>query len=72
MSEEKPLQITLRAARVNAGLTQKDVAKKLRLNKQTLVNWENGLSEPKLSQARKLCGLYGLSIDNIFLPKQSN
>lgn len=72
MSEEKPLQITLKAARVNAGLTQEDVAKKLRLNKQTLVNWENGSSEPKLSQARELCDLYGLSIDNIFLPCKSN
>lgn len=68
MNREKPLQITLRAARVNAGLTQEEVAKKLHVNKQTIVNWENNLSEPKISQARALCDLYGISINNIFLP----
>ena len=36
------LQISLAAARVNAGLTQADVAKEMRLNKQTIVNWEKG------------------------------
>ena len=35
------LQISLAAARVNAGMTQADVAGKMHLNKQTIVNWEN-------------------------------
>lgn len=45
------MQITLRATRVNAGLTQEEVAKKLNINKQTIVNWKNNVSEPKISQA---------------------
>ena len=44
------LQISLAAARVNAGLTQADVAKEMRLNKQTIVNWEKGKVIPKTAQ----------------------
>lgn len=68
----KKLQISLAAARVNAGLTQEDVAKAMKVGKQTVVNWEKGNSEPKMSQSRKLSELYGIPIDNIFLPSKSN
>ena len=33
-------KIKLKAARVNAEMTQEDVAKALNRNKQTIVNWE--------------------------------
>ena len=66
------LQISLAAARVNAGLTQDDVAKELKVGKQTIVNWEKGISEPKMSQARELSVLYKMPLDYIFLPTQSN
>lgn len=39
------MKVSLQAARVNAKLTQSDVAKQLRKNKQTIVNWENEVSE---------------------------
>ena len=41
---EKKLQITLAAARVNAGFTQEEVAKKMGISKQTIINWEKGVS----------------------------
>ena len=66
------LQISLAAARVNAGLTQKEAAKALHITVQTLVNWENNKSEPKISQARKLSELYQVPLNNIFLPQISN
>ncbi len=66
------LQISLAAARVNAGLTQADVAEKMGVGKQTIVNWEKGLSEPKMSQARELSALYDMPLDYIFLPSESN
>ena len=65
-------QISLSAARVNAGLTQEDVAKALKVGKQTIVSWEKGKSEPKMSQCRELSELYKMPLDYIFLPQESN
>lgn len=64
--------ISLAAARVDAGLTQEDVAKALHVTKNTVVAWEKGTSEPKISQAKALCELYNRPIDDIFLPTKSN
>ncbi|MCI5792815.1 MAG: helix-turn-helix domain-containing protein [Lachnospiraceae bacterium] len=66
------IQISLAAARVNAGLTQDDVAKALKLSKQTIVNWEKGKSEPSINQGRMLSDLYKIPMDYIFLPIKSN
>lgn len=66
------LQISLAAARVNAGLTQDEVSKNMKVSKNTLVNWEKGLSEPTVTQGRRLSELYKIPLDNIFLPNKSN
>lgn len=66
------IQISLAAARVNAGLTQEEVAKKMRISKNTVVNWEKGISEPTITQGRELSELYNMPLDNIFLPIKSN
>lgn len=66
------LKITLAAARVNAGLTQEQVAKALNVGKQTVVSWEKGKTEPKVSQSRQLSELYNIPLDYIFLPEKSN
>lgn len=66
------IQISLAAARVNAKMTQNDVAKALGISNQTICNWENGRSEPTHSQAKQLSTLYGIALDYIFLPTQSN
>ena len=68
----KILQISLAAARVNAGMTQEDVAKALKVSKNTIVNWEKGETEPKISRIRELSELYNMPLDNIFLPNKSN
>lgn len=68
----KRIQISLAAARVNAGYTQEAVAKALNVGKQTIVSWEKGRSEPKMSQSRALSELYNIPLDNIFLPTKSN
>ena len=66
------IQISLAAARVNAGLTQDNVARFMQVSKNTIVNWEKGKSEPQISEAQKLSGLYKIPLDNIFLPSKSN
>lgn len=63
---KETLRISLAAARVNAGLTQDDVVRELKIAKNTLIAWEKGLSEPKISQARMLSELYNMPLDNIF------
>lgn len=64
-----PFQISLAAARVNAGMTQEDVAKCLKIGKQTVGNWEKGRTEPSISQMMELCALYDIPIDYLFLPR---
>lgn len=59
------LKISLAAARVNAGLTQQEVIKALRISKNTLVNWEKGKSEPKATQLLRLAELYNIPVDNL-------
>lgn len=67
------MKIRLAAARVNAGLTQRQVADALKVTQNTIVAWENGAAEPKISQARKLSDLFKMPLDNIiFLPEESN
>lgn len=58
-------KLTLKAARVNAGLTQKEAAKRLGISNKTLWSWENGLSAPKATQTDGICELYGVSYDNL-------
>lgn len=60
------------AARVNAGMKQSDVAEIMKISKQTIVNWEKGLTEPSVNQARKLSEIYKMPLDYIFLPTVSN
>ena len=59
-------QITLKAARVNAGYTQKTVAEVLDISVATLKNWESGKTFPKQPHINALCELYSVSYDNIF------
>lgn len=63
------MKITLKAARVNKGLTQEDVAKQIKKSKNTVVNYENGKSIPDIETGKALAALYGMSVDDlIFLP----
>lgn len=65
------LQITLAAARVNAGMTQDDVAKRLQVSKQTIINWEKGRTIPGIPEVEALARIYGIPQENIFLPYYS-
>lgn len=65
-------QITLRAARINAGYTQKEAADMLGISKTTLVKWEQGRTFPDAIAVSKICALYRTHYDDIcFLPTNS-
>lgn len=59
------MKITLRAARVNAGLDQADVARELGVNIATVSSWETGKTQPSLENFHKLCQLYNWPEDQI-------
>ena len=62
-------KITLKAARVNAGLSQQDAAQKLGIDRSTLYLWENGKSSPRVTMFKKIEEIYGISYNAInFLP----
>ncbi len=65
-------RISLEAARVNAKLTQKELAEELGISNVTVVNWEKGVTEPTLSQLRKISQLSGIPMDFIYVPDKSN
>lgn len=58
-------KITLKAARVNSGITQKEAAAILKVSNKTLSNWENGISMPKANKIDSICELYGIAYDNL-------
>lgn len=61
-------KISLAAARVNAKLTQKQVADTIGVSPYTIINWESGKTSPTVYQMKMLCELYKAPIDVIFLP----
>ena len=59
------MAITLKAARVNAGLTQKEAAKKLNISKGTLASYEMYRTKPDIERAKRIAELYGMAVDDL-------
>ena len=59
-------QISMRAARVNADLSQEEAAKRLGISRATLQNYETGNTIPDIITARKIEDVYGFPADYIF------
>lgn len=65
-------KISIRAARVNVGLSQKEAADQLGISNKTLGNWENGITFPPADKIDAICELYGVPYDRLnFLPTDS-
>ena len=65
------VKITMEAARVNAGLTQQELADKMGVSRSTVINVENGYSEVKPIYLYAFCHVIGLTEDDILLPIRS-
>lgn len=65
------LKISLAAARVNANMTQADVAKALKVSNKSVINWEKGEVNPSYVTLRCLSDLYGIPIECFSLPEKS-
>ena len=55
--------ISLKAARINAGLLQTDVARALRVNRATIGNWESGKHVPPADKMVEMAHLYDVPVD---------
>lgn len=58
-------QITLKAARVNCGLSQKEAAQKLGIAESTLYKWESGKNKPNVKYLGKIQKVYKMPVDAI-------
>lgn len=61
-------RLSLKVARVNAGLTQQELAKSLKVAVSTVNSWETGRHAPNIYAYQKLCALLGVQMGDIFLP----
>jgi transcriptional regulator with XRE-family HTH domain len=59
------MEITLKAARINAGLTQEQVKAKTGYSRNSLYRWEKGIGSPKWKDLKRLCELYGVPAECI-------
>ena len=59
-------KITLKAARVNAGLTQQEAAEKLGISYQTLSRYEGESGSVRQDMLKKMSELYDMPIEFIF------
>lgn len=58
------MKISLKGARVNAGLKVGQVAEKLGVTVDTIWNYEKGKTQPKLPALRVLAELYGCKVED--------
>lgn len=59
------MRITLKAARVNKGLTQKKAAELLGISEGMLCKWEKGYSSPTLKRLPRILSTYSVSLDDL-------
>lgn len=62
---EGKLRMTIKAARVNKGLRQSDMAIALHVTKKTVSSWETGKARPTLDKVEPICALLGVKYDDI-------
>jgi DNA-binding transcriptional regulator YiaG len=67
---QSKFQITLRAARVNAGLTIQEAAKRLKIGKDTLIKWEKDPGMVSPNKQSLISEAYDIPIDFIFFGKR--
>lgn len=57
------ITISIRAARINADLTQKQTAQLLGVTPATVSNWETGVTRVRLAALRALSEVYGCPVE---------
>lgn len=64
------VEVTLKAARVNKGLTQEEAAKLIGVSADVISNWERQVSFPDVLQLKVIERVYGVDYQHlIFSPR---
>lgn len=58
-------RMSIKALRVERGLTQEEFAKAVCVNKKTVSSWEQGKTCPKLDKIEAICETLGVAYDSI-------
>ncbi|MGE0633991.1 MAG: helix-turn-helix transcriptional regulator [Pseudobdellovibrionaceae bacterium] len=67
MKKEDSLSEFLKTKRINADLTQMEVARSLGYSSaQFISNWERGISQPPIDTIKKLCSLYSVKLEDLY------
>lgn len=64
-------KVTLAGARVSAGFTQKELAEKMGVSRDSVVKWESGKTEIRTPYLILFCQMTGFEKDDILLPTKS-
>lgn len=64
-------RITMKAARVIAGLTQAELAEKMGISRDAVKNWECGITGISGKNLQRFCEITGFRADEIILPVNS-
>lgn len=62
------IKISMAAARMNAGLTQKNLATACNVSETTIINWEKGKTYPSIKHLPMLEKAYGIPLDYVKIP----
>ncbi|EKO3589740.1 helix-turn-helix transcriptional regulator [Vibrio metschnikovii] len=65
LRNKKMIKDVLKNARLRKGLTQEQVAKEVKVAKQTYLKWENGETEPRATQIANLAKTLNVSANEI-------
>lgn len=64
------MKVSIKAMRVNRGMTQKKAAKVIGVSRETLLKWENNNTSPTAVQLIAICNAYHCKMDDILLPER--
>lgn len=65
------MQISIKAARANANMTQAEIAEKMGVSVSAVSLWEKDKCDMSARQLSRFCEIVGIKRDDIFLPEIS-
>ena len=66
------MKVSYKAARINAGITQKDAADSLGITQGTLLSYEKGYREPQVDMLRRMSELYGCEVGDFRIERKNS